>query len=330
MSRSVGVLGKPFDRLTDELIVLITEHLYTEKYTGITPHVQRFSMCNRRLRRISLPILYRHVCLTSLARIFRGFIHFIDFPHYAPLVRTVLLVCDGFTQELTKFKPAIPRILDEVHRIGLPGDIVASIEDMESRAMGLSLLALLNHLEATRIGLGHLYLSGFSSHAVQSFKGPHLRWVQLDFDGWMWTPANVEILLPLFLIPSVITISVYQMQSNEEETDGFSVPHSYANAYGQSNVENLRLTDCSRLTEGALMKLLRVHRALKQLIFVDRNEYEVPLLFSLRQFQRAIDYVSSTLETFILNLDDNFGQMAWNGHSTTLNPSKPSLYAINS
>ncbi|PVF93660.1 hypothetical protein CPB86DRAFT_789849 [Serendipita vermifera] len=314
MPQNMQLSSNPFDKLPDEIIEMITENLNETQYWGAKKNVHNFASCDRRLRRINLPILYHEIHLITPAHIYLFFQHILDFPQYAALVKIASLLCfyhnpwhHPDSQKLLQ-KADLSRIIKEARSRSLPPDIVAKVEERADWAVALCLLPLLTHLEGFHIQPGDTNIDDIDEHFPRLFSprllSPCLRWVYLDVDGWDWTPLSVELLIPFFLLPSVTQVSACQMESKIQVVENhLLIPFCIGkiNAYNQSNVESLRLYDC-RVSEEALTTLLKLPKALKHFVFLGENGYGSPI--SLEQFQQALNHVSNTLDTLMLQFDD--------------------------
>ncbi|PVF93659.1 hypothetical protein CPB86DRAFT_90193 [Serendipita vermifera] len=320
MPQDTGESANPFDKLPEEIVEVIGDYINTGHYMDAKQNVSSFASCDRRLRRIVHPILYRDIRLFTSTRIYRFFQHLLDFPQHASDVRTILLICyydniwHSFYDRDALDKGDMSRIVHEAHTLSLPVDIISRAEQKVDWAVALCLLPLLTNLKGFQLEPGDTHLDDFNNYSAQIFipryLSPSLRWVYLGVDGWDWTPSAVDLLIPFFQFPSITEISARQVESKTRAIDShLLIPSALRNAdaYNQSGVRALRLYSC-RISESALTILLRLPVALKSFVFSNQSGYRS--LISLSQFQRAIDLVSDTLDTLVLQFDDRLLESA--------------------
>ncbi|PVF93656.1 hypothetical protein CPB86DRAFT_876957 [Serendipita vermifera] len=295
-----------FNRLSEEIVEAIVKCIDLEVNHDVNQNIQRFALCDRRLRRIALPIFYCDINLKTTERISRLFLHLIDFPHYAPLIKVISLTCD----ERHYWKPGklpkteISRIVEEMKKLPFHADIITEVERNLCWPIALGFLPLLVHLEEFHIRFSSWDSNSFSDyfsriHEIFSIS-PSLRSVNLE-TFMIRTPFRMEVIFPLLLTPSITCISVRTMESDAKYTiyGGLLPQGSGIVDTCQSSVETLRLYD-SDLSEDDIYVLLRSPKTLKEFIYLGCFDWVASL--SPRRFQQAIDRFSDTLNTLVMDL----------------------------
>ncbi|PVF93657.1 hypothetical protein CPB86DRAFT_876958 [Serendipita vermifera] len=80
MSDDLRVPANLFNKLADEVIEIIIRHLDSLQYSETKRDIQSFSSCDMRIRRITLPMVYRDIRLDTSAKMYYFFHRLLDFP----------------------------------------------------------------------------------------------------------------------------------------------------------------------------------------------------------------------------------------------------------
>ncbi|PVF93654.1 hypothetical protein CPB86DRAFT_829150 [Serendipita vermifera] len=320
MSQSVVKPDNSFDKFADEIIEIIVEYLDLGDYHKGKRDVHRFASCERRIRRIALPVLYHEIILNNSIEMCDFYQYLLDFPQYAPLVKAILLIGDDEDEWALMRRYKMPkyavfrRIIGDARNRSLPPVIIGQLERKACWAIALCLLTLLPKLEGFTLSPGNVHHHIFNAYSALIFHphyfSPSLHWVSLKGDLSEWDPYRLGNLEQLFSFPSITKISAEQLESD---------PHTHSSDYSglppsafdnphtdhRSAVETLQLYDSS-LSEHTLTTLLRRPKTLKSLVYVNGTGHRNRL--SLIQFQKTIDHVSSTLNTLIIQFDDGLLQ----------------------
>jgi hypothetical protein len=216
-------------------------------------------------------------------------------------------------------------ILEYVKKPGnlaLSAELVSSmascIKAKMSWAVALSLLPLLTNLEGLHIDVGHS-LTEFNTLSTKVFNthflGSKLRWVHISAYGWLEGGLDVEVLIPLFHLPSITRISVSGIGSIVND---YGLNHFATGKTGQhhkSNVQTLQMYRI-RIAEDKLAHLLRLPKALTKFVFVDLWGLGLWDFWDLQRFRETVAHVSNTLNVLILELDDEVfhNSRTWSFH----------------
>ncbi|PVF92233.1 hypothetical protein CPB86DRAFT_791341 [Serendipita vermifera] len=309
MSQSPRMPINPFDKLADETIEVILWYLKGKSFDE-SQELQELIQCDHRFRRITLPILYRKIILSTSINVFRGLLHFIHFSYLAPLVKSISLTSDEEEdpdekrEELTDEEISI--IIDAAQRLSLPTGILENVEQLADWAVILCFLPILPNLDEFIVLQFTHPTKSCDLHATNIFDSryvsPTLRWVALYPNIWSPMSLDVESLFPLFLIPSMRKISAHRVISRLESALDAFIPlpdTGSAEEYQQSSVEVLQL-HYSAISPKALDKLLRRPKALKEFFFTNGSLLGVSV--PPERVQRSLDHVSKTLKTLVLEV----------------------------
>jgi hypothetical protein len=290
----------PFERLADELILEILEHLLGRPY--FRPYKKtdwQITLCNKRLRRIALSLLYRKVIISN-SKALKGFLqNMISYPEHVRLVKGVKVL--WYTKDHVKTRSRASYIIcTEKARKNYPQQaVVQNIEKNDPQINVISLLHLLPHLESLAITSGYgrdkslvPYLLKFLNHKHSSTTIHTFEWSDFDLD--------LRTLIPVLLVPSLREFVCVQtsLDSFLESCSLSDLPHGteLASWYGKSNVEELYLS-AVKVDGDDLVNIARLPRNLKILTYYVNHQYgrETSQL-TYADLERALDYVAHGLE----------------------------------
>jgi hypothetical protein len=313
MLHSIAASSTPFDKLADGTMEMIFGCLLNDSDGAIW----NLSLCNKRFRRIALPLLFGNIDLDSIELVYRFFRHLVNFPHHASLVESILLCCDtevplGAWPPVEE-QPKLERFdtlgfARAACKLGLPADLVSMVEENVHWAVSLCLLPLLPKLERLDL-VCWPPINSFSVHPSKllenRFLSSNLRQVNLEhfrIHGVM----NVEVLRSLFLLPSITNIYASWFFSETDPTAGYTlIPLSAGSEYKtrESNVGTLQFDNC-RMPQNILSKLLRLPKVLRKLSYTEERVKIDFINSPIEPLRQAIDYSSKTLEVLHLELHD--------------------------
>ncbi|PVF97889.1 hypothetical protein CPB86DRAFT_785384 [Serendipita vermifera] len=288
-----------FDKLADETILHISEALHIDSagFNGsLNRNIRNLSLCNRRLRRIALPLLYHTICIRHTKALSGALKMFIKYPSYAHLVKDLVLRGYGKKNNITGIEPMVSHadFEKEARNRDLPTNIVFYIKEKHPWAHSLLLLHLLQDLKTLHITTGYQQDNDLDLHLATLVK--HLSPTLQVFmrSGLMF---NIRPVVPLVLLPSMTKIHAYfavsdrPLISHQDTVQGGSI----SSFHGTSNVETFEFLNCG-LSGEDLAQLLRLPRSLKRLTYGFALEMRLDAGESLGDFKRALDYVSGSLE----------------------------------
>jgi hypothetical protein len=288
-----------FDELADELVVKILEYMHWkfDLNVRLNPDIHNLSLCNRRLRRIALPQLYRTVHVSYSKRINQFLRAIVDSPTHAGLVKEIAL---GWNER--KFRPCSKveqaKFIDMAKSRSLPTNFVSLIERQEPSANIFLLLHLLQDLRVLQITawdqidttfenlLAEFFNRGFLSKSLSVF----IRNGEEESKG-----LDVGLLLPAFMLPNMTEIYASMLFSDEDLKEHWSLPGKteLSSYYRKSSVEKLEITSNNLLISDFDL-LLRLPRTLRTLTY--RGDSYRSIGPSLGRFRSALDRVSDSLE----------------------------------
>ncbi|PVF97888.1 hypothetical protein CPB86DRAFT_873809 [Serendipita vermifera] len=300
----------PFDKLADEIIVQIIECFHTEYDGNLNRNVRKLSLCNQRLRRIALPLLY-HTIHISHTKTLKDFVKMaLELPQYASLIKDLAL--DGCRSQgsVTGTLPIVGHInfSNEAKLRGLPEDLISCIEQQYPWAYSLFLLHLLQDLEILRVATGpqqdtnfDIYLSTLMNKGCISHK---LQVLVRD-------PSNIFHIgnvLSAFLLPSMTRICVGFAFSGIFISLSQYAPRGveFSALYGSSNVETIELQYCGLRSED-ITHIIRLPRALKRFIYEPGSRLDWAGDRELDGYKLALDHVSESLEHLDFRWGDQEG-----------------------
>jgi hypothetical protein len=293
-----------FALLADELILNITAYLHSitrslRHKVPVNRNILSLASCNKRLRRIVVPVAYSTVKITNI-KFLDGFLSLIiETSAYALLVKRLSLELHlptglGRARPLSTMDPV--KLIGEFQKCALSEDLVWGIKSRDPWANALLLPLLLQNLEVLYIvprngnqdnlnlWLSNILNGGLLSNRLQKF----------SWDGSK--PPDVGILLALFSFPSIVEIYIDLVRSIFFFGNLLSLPPGFQLVahIGASNVERLILRNASILSQD-FSRVIQLPRALRALVYKgkENRSEESPIL---DRFRRALNYVSNTLE----------------------------------
>jgi hypothetical protein len=298
--------SNPFENLADEVVLEIINHLYTSHIEldnqGICPlnqDIWQVSLCSRRLRRITVPLLYHTIYIPPIKTPFRFLRVIIDFPSLAPLVKTLTLDwnehTDGWPCDLEH-----SYIVGLAEKRSLPERFILDIKERFPSSCPLLLLHLLPQIEILHIETGYIYERTFYAYFARFMNdgllSPMLRELTLRADG----ATDVRVLVPAFLSPSMTRICAKALISPLYKRRWWYPAQNVdvTSSYKTSNVEELELYH-AQLSDEDLEELLRLPRALKSFSYLEQNRL-CSTVSGLEGLRRAIDCVAETIEVLDL------------------------------
>jgi hypothetical protein len=298
-----------FAVLADELILEIVNYLSSttrkhKKSAFVDGRIRPLASCNKRLRRIILPLLYQTVKITKIESLDRFLSILIESPAYARLVREFSLEWylrkDG-RGSMSTTDPVEP--MEESQKRGLPEGLTLGIKYCHPWANALLVLHLLQNLETLNLEVGLKYDATFDLWLIRLLNQGLLSHRLRKVTWYNFGAFDAGILLPLFLLPSIAEIDSDVVWSNAPLSGHWSLPpgSQLASHIGKSNVKRLGLYFADVLSQH-LATFLQLPRALKALIYQgqhSKNEYR-PVLDN---FRRALDHAARSLEYLDINWD---------------------------
>jgi hypothetical protein len=305
-----------FDRLTDELILKITNYLYTshihlgDEYP-LNANLWEFSLCNKRLRRIALPLLYRTINIPNFKCMSRFIVAIIQRPLHASLVKELALIWHHLSKDFTDID--LTYFVLQAIRFDLPLQLISHLNGNEPWVWDQYLLHFLPDLEVLHIELKRLvdkdYEYRLSEFLYANSVSTKLR--VLFLDGLL--PVNISFLIAATLCPSMneVGTSMKILLHSEPGSQELYRQDAEGMAYHRtSNVERLELHN-ALLQATTFSEILRLPISLKKLIYrasASESSSQVPVLIN---FKQAIDSVADSLEYLelhwdIRDIDDRF------------------------
>jgi hypothetical protein len=301
-----------FDSLADELVLDILNYLLSifaasnnSNPLPFSPELWHLSRCNKRLRRITLPLLYHTVTFTKPHFFNRFLERVIRNPLCASQVKSLTIDWYTYWPEWAQYEH-IPTIafLQIADTHNLPADFLSGMHDRGTWTHGLLLLHLLRNLEALSIQLGpsqsdlafgnylyQFFQQGFTSNKLRSLS---------------WDPyrgLDINNLIPALLLSSITEIQISSLYLSEGMNNSQSTLQATdrTRRYGTSSVQELRLhrTD---IKENCFYELLRLPRALKALVYSPQKIYRS---INLDQFKQILDHVSHSIEFLDIRWEQN-------------------------
>jgi hypothetical protein len=325
-----------FNKLADEVILEILNHLYDELYVSheqiplnaLNTSLYALVQTNKQLHRVALPLLYRHITI-STAKHLHGILHLVTkFPYHAALVKRLWLAQPSHTPILTQSDEElittssaermeedeedtalgnINELSNEAAKYPLPHDLLAGLREGHLWAQSLFLLYLLPKLEELQLGFSVAECDSMLAHMIHhGLLSPKLRMVGRSVDQGT---VEADVLVPFFLHPSVTKVQGHRVVSSEMELQCERLlPHgcTLSSFYGKLNVERIELHS-SRLDGDAVTELLLLPRALKTFIYSEAGvEHERTKLY----FEEALESTSATLENLSVRWRETGGFIA--------------------
>jgi hypothetical protein len=272
-----------FGMLADELILEILAYILNDPLAlGPNKYRSPISLCNKRLRRIVLPLLYHSVRIYDIKSL-NGFHQImVDYPTYAVLVKVLELDwywCERFEQPL--------RPLEK------------SQEEADPKSILVHLLYILQDLEVLDIKTGFRhdkeifpYLARFFDENRLSVKLRRLEWRRCD--------VRVTVLIPALLIPSMREFQCRRGQCvRSPDFEGApDLPNGtdVKSWYKKSNVEELALT-WGDLSGKEFVEIIQLPQHLK-ILSLRKEFYQLQLdhEICLSDLKQALGHVSKSLE----------------------------------
>jgi hypothetical protein len=310
MSQGILAAENLFNKLADETVEQIVRYVAENNWRSDSD-ILRISLCDRRLRRISLPVLFREVSFLSPTSIYRFFRNLVNVPEHGLLVRRIKL---GFYPDsLNQHKNSVTRaevrkFVEETRLLNLHASLVPKIKRKVPWAFALTFLPRLINLEDLCIDhwpSDREFSIEFAKILESHFHGSKLRSVYL-FPSSASNGPDVQVLATLFSLPSITKVSASHVGSRS----GLSPGGGDASRYNESNVEALRLQDFT-LSMDILTELISLPRVLKKFLCVDGHG--ITSITSIEQLRQTIGQRSKTLEVLSLELRDRVGESnsAW-------------------
>jgi hypothetical protein len=299
-------MNHPFDKLAEEIIEMIIECL-TKDVRRSFKDLSKFSLCNRRLRRIALPLLFREIYADSQRLVFNFLGHLVEFPHLAPRVRTISLECTQRRLLDTRgcFNLNLAKATQVAQDLRLPANVIFYMQGGAAWAAALCILALLPNLEVFHLdpwvcdGEFDLCCAEFFR---PRFFGANITHISLSGNNPADPGGDLNILLLLFLLPSVKKVNAFQMRSTPY--DHFPLISASMDNFSKSNVEVFRLSQ-STVSKSAIGALFRLTKNLKTFTYIESIKLPENNLESLEALQQTLHHVSNTLEVLKLSLSDS-------------------------
>jgi hypothetical protein len=288
-----------FSLLADELISDVTTYLHSiTRDSGQNAPVNRsvlaLACCNKRLRCITLPLVYCTVEITRLSSLDSFLLILIETPDYALLVQDLTLGIDR-VEELCRIK--LGKFIDEFRRRGLPEEVTLGIKGRHPWANSLLLLHLLQNLEVLRIVSGlrcdakfGFWLTGLLHEGIVSRRLLRFSWEDYD-------QLDIGTFLPILLLPSIVEIRGDAARSITSLDHHWSLPSGFqlSSHFGTSNVERLEMHN-AEVRSKDLATVLRLPRNLKCLVYkrqIQRYRDETAIL---DRSKAALNHVMKSLE----------------------------------
>jgi hypothetical protein len=297
----------PSDRfalLADELILTITTYLHSitrnlRDKVPVNRNILSLASCNKRLRRIVVPVVYSTVEITKVKSL-DGFLSLlVEIPSYALLVKDLSLELHlpiglGRPRLLSTMDPV--KLIKGFQNCALFEDLASGIKSRDPWANALLLLLLLENLEMLHIVPGYGHHDDVNLWLTDILNKGHLSNRLQNFSWEGSKPPDVRVLLPIFLFPSTIEICIDLARSILLFGHPWSLPPEFqlvAHA-GTSNVERLMIHNANILSQDFSI-LIQLPRALRALVYKgkENRSEDSPIL---DRFRRALNYVSNTLE----------------------------------
>ncbi|PVF94092.1 hypothetical protein CPB86DRAFT_65592 [Serendipita vermifera] len=294
-----------FEPLADELILEILTYLWTNQLPSGSDKWS-ISQCNRRLRRIALPLLYQTVYIPSIKSLGRFLRNTIRNPANAILVKT--LQVDWYCNDVFHLWSAHIKCMERARVYSPDQSFVWNIEEEDPKTNLAHLLHLLSELEILDIKAGPRYDRDIFPYLVNFLNKSHMSSKLQRFE-WRRCDVGLLTLIPALLVPSMKVFRCIQVV-----TDEFFDPHwfpdlpdrkSLASWYGQSSIEELSLI-WPDINGQEFEEVLRLPRALKILIY--HGEHFPPPKDREAALMRALDHVSASLEFLYLFWQSTYGQ----------------------
>jgi hypothetical protein len=301
-----------FDSLADELVLDILNYLLAifaasnnSNPSPFSPDLWHISRCNKRLRRITLPLLY-HTIIFTMPRFFNPFLELvIRNPLYASQVQSLTIDWYTYWIEWDQYEqnPTVTFLqVGDTHN--LPLDFLSGMHDRGTWTHGLLFLHLLRNLEVLSIRLSTWqsdldfgrYLHQFFQQGLTSTKLRSLSWDP-------YRSLDINNLIPALLFSSITEIQTSGLYLSKVMSDSQSTPQATDRTrwYGTSGVQELRLHR-TEIEEECLCELLRLPRALKNLVYSPQDIYR-PI--NLDRFKEILDYVSHSIELLDISWEQN-------------------------
>ncbi|PVF93893.1 hypothetical protein CPB86DRAFT_829015 [Serendipita vermifera] len=292
-----------FNSLPDELISEIVGHLCEvilplEGKPPFNLYVWPISCCNKRLRLLTLPLVYHTIHISEIKGLDKALHIIIDNPAHAELVKKIMVDWDNVScgeeaeQSGTEISTALrDKCVEKAKQNDLPDVFIAKLHERQPWAYILLLLCWTPFLEAVCINMKSesddqehfkVHLSEFLTRKLVS---PKLK----SFIHDSHIAFDVALLIPVFLHPIMTEIQVNRAES-------WLMP-SQQQFYAQSNVQKLSFY-FSDVEVEHLAELLRLPHALKCFIYhggggdLEDDEEE----HALESFKEALDHLAGTLE----------------------------------
>ncbi|PVF93884.1 hypothetical protein CPB86DRAFT_829011 [Serendipita vermifera] len=303
------------ENLADELILEIIKYLdFAESWTdwpySSSIEVFALSLCCRRLRRITLPLLYHTIVIPGPKSLERIIQIVIQSPTHAHLVKNLTL---DWSQSITfPGWPCQNHTIDfsnEARKYNLPSHFISELRFQgQTWAYGLFLMHLLVDLEVVRFKMGRGQYSEVFGSYLSTFLFERLVSNKLRFISWnAGQPVDNRVLIPAFLCPSVTRIHGHVIVSDGPiDRPQFRYKNtSLESWYGTSSVEVLCLSP-AKIQASDLSDLLQLPRNLKAFIYYGYGYRSWPYGSStLGPFRQSLDIVSKSLRRLDIRWDED-------------------------
>jgi hypothetical protein len=296
--------SNPFDRLADDTILDIIDHLYISRMKcdvrimgpcPLNKDIWRTSLCCRRFQRLAFPLLYHNIYITSTDFWHKFLRKVIEYPAHARLVKTLCLYHPSC--RLGEINNSDSNLFIETAKERfLPEDIISDLEKRHEDAYLWLLLHLLPHLEGLCLDAGEYYDHKLWAY-FPKFIGDRLlpfslRSLSLVANG----KIDMQVLIPAFLCPAMTKICVYGFVSQENGKRLWYPPPGVdvTSWYKTSKVERLELGHIG-ISNHDMETLIRLPRALKEFACYE-NCTIYDQIYDANGLREALDFAAETLE----------------------------------
>ncbi|PVF98817.1 hypothetical protein CPB86DRAFT_797093 [Serendipita vermifera] len=332
------------DLLADEILLEILGYLFqgfdTKSFqkpaTPLNPRLLAVAMTSKRLHRITLPLLYQKIAISTAMHVDKLLELLMTSFYYAGLIRSVWL---GWVSHTFEDDPseedstgisimnmvedgrhddsmAATRLAEVVRELALPPGLVSRIQEGHSWAKSLLLLRILPQLEEIQINgeskndefdriLSYMLRLGIISPTLNFFGRSNGRGI-----------IEVDMLVPAFLYGGIKHIRGFQAISPLDNLRIDSLlPRgtTFSSWYGKSNVERIELHSCT-VDGGAIIELLKFPRALKTFIYSEDGNHNGEMK---EDFECALTESCETLENLSFRWKE-VGEVLPNDHTWIL------------
>jgi hypothetical protein len=284
----------PFEKLADELILDILEYLNKNRLGFDWP----ISRCNKRLRRIALPVSYRTVYITD-ARALKRFIgHLIKYPAYSSMVRTLDFVWCPYQRDERWPRTGHLKCTEEARNYSPTRPTLSRLKSTDPKVDFADLFHLLPRLESLEIMTGYIHDLGLLPYLAVLMNQSHLS-TKLQIFKWNNLDLHLHTLTPVLLVPSLREFCCsrhYGPAVGPDWSPDLPNGTELTYWYGKSNVEKI-LLDEAKARGDDLVELLRLPRALKILTYyIDFSYLSQTGRASYGYLKRTLDPIARSLE----------------------------------